>query len=119
MPQPSQDSVAPDFATPRPPTAFSLPRRAFVIGGSGLIGRVISRRLLAAGWSVDVVGRDAENMPRDITAAGARFHQLDRSDDAALRSAFGGARTCSSTASATPQPTPERFYRSHATPRQQ
>jgi len=90
MPQPSQDSVAPDFATPRPPTAFSLPRRAFVIGGSGLIGRAISRRLLAAGWSVDVVGRDAENMPRDITAAGTRFHQLDRSDDAALRSAFGG-----------------------------
>ena len=90
MPQPSQDPVASDVATPRPPRAFSLRRRAFVIGGSGVVGRVISRRLLAAGWDVDVVGRDAENMPRDIAAAGARFHQLDRSDDAALRSAFGG-----------------------------
>ncbi len=89
MAQPSRDPGAPDFATPRPPTAFSPPQRAFVIGGSGLIGRAISRRLLTAGWTVDVVGRDAENMPRDIAAAGARFHQLDRSDDAALRSAFG------------------------------
>jgi nucleoside-diphosphate-sugar epimerase len=89
MAHPSQDPVASDVATPRSPTAFSPPRRAFVIGGSGVVGRAISRRLLAAGWEVDVVGRDAANMPRDIATA-ARFHQFDRSDDAALRSAFGG-----------------------------
>ncbi|MCA1597552.1 MAG: NAD-dependent epimerase/dehydratase family protein, partial [Chloroflexi bacterium] len=89
MPQPSHDLGASDVAAPRPSTAFSRRRRAFVIGGSGAVGRAISRRLLAAGWNVDVIGRDAENMPGDLIAACARFHQLDRSDDAALRSAVG------------------------------
>jgi nucleoside-diphosphate-sugar epimerase len=64
--------------------------RAFIIGGSGLIGRAVGRRLVSAGWDVDVVGRNAVNLPRDLADAGVRFVQADRADGAALASAFGG-----------------------------
>ena len=43
-------------------------RRAVIIGGTGAIGRATARRLLAAGWSADLTGRDPGRMPRDIAA---------------------------------------------------
>jgi nucleoside-diphosphate-sugar epimerase len=64
-------------------------RRAFIIGGSGLVGRAISRRLVAANWQVDVVGRDPSNVPPDLAEAGVRFFAVDRADASALASAFG------------------------------
>jgi nucleoside-diphosphate-sugar epimerase len=64
-------------------------RRAVIIGGTGLIGRAVARRLLAAGWQVDLTGRDAAHMPTSLTRAGARFIAADRSDAAALRAALG------------------------------
>jgi nucleoside-diphosphate-sugar epimerase len=63
--------------------------RALVLGGTGAIGRAIARRLLAAGWQVDLTGRTAARMPAELTAAGARFLAGDRGDDAALRAAVG------------------------------
>jgi nucleoside-diphosphate-sugar epimerase len=64
-------------------------RRALIIGGTGLIGRAAARRLLAAGWQVDLTGRDAAHMPASLTQAGARFMAADRSDAPALRAAAG------------------------------
>jgi nucleoside-diphosphate-sugar epimerase len=64
-------------------------RRALIIGGTGLIGRAVAKRLLGAGWHVDLTGRDATGMPASLTAAGARFTAADRSDSAALLAAAG------------------------------
>jgi nucleoside-diphosphate-sugar epimerase len=64
--------------------------RAFIIGGSGLVGRAVSRRLVGSGWTVDVFGRDPAHFPDELSAAGVRFLAGDRSDSAALSAAFGG-----------------------------
>ncbi|MFF7727048.1 NAD-dependent epimerase/dehydratase family protein [Streptomyces sp. NPDC008001] len=63
--------------------------RALILGGTGLIGRAVARRLLDAGWDVDVTGRDPEHMPAGLAAAGARFVAAERADARALRSALG------------------------------
>lgn len=68
---------------------YSAAVRAFVIGGSGLVGRAISRRLLAAGWTVDVLGREPSHLPADLAQAGVRFLAADRDDQPALAAAFG------------------------------
>ncbi|WP_349259798.1 NAD-dependent epimerase/dehydratase family protein [Jatrophihabitans sp.] len=54
--------------------------RAFVIGGSGLVGRAVARRLIGSGWDVDVVGRSAATVPADLAAS---FVAADRDDPAA------------------------------------
>jgi phosphoglycerate dehydrogenase-like enzyme len=51
----------------------SVVRSALVIGGTGLIGRAVARRLLWAGWQVTVTGRDPRRMPADLAAAGVRL----------------------------------------------
>jgi nucleoside-diphosphate-sugar epimerase len=61
-------------------------RRALILGGTGLVGRAAARRLLAAGWQVDVTGRD----PTRNTVAEARFVPADRQDEDELRAAVGG-----------------------------
>ena len=63
--------------------------RALVLGGTGAIGRATAQRLLAAGWQVDVTGRDAARMPADLAADGARFLAGDRGDADHLLAAFG------------------------------
>jgi nucleoside-diphosphate-sugar epimerase len=64
--------------------------RALVIGGTGLVGRAVARRLLASGWQVDLAGRDPSHMPADIAAAGGTFVAADRGDGDQLFEAFGG-----------------------------
>lgn len=63
--------------------------RAFIIGGSGLVGRAISRRLLSTGWDVDVLARNAAHLPADLAGSGVRFVAADRADGATIASAFG------------------------------
>lgn len=63
--------------------------RAFVIGGTGLVGRAVARRLITAGWQVDVLGRNRAHLPSDLAATGVRFHQADRDDPGRLAAAFG------------------------------
>ena len=63
--------------------------RALVLGGTGLIGRAVARRLLAAGWQVDLTGRDPTHLPADIAAAGGTFVAADRSDSGQLLVALG------------------------------
>ncbi len=63
--------------------------RAFVIGGTGLVGGAISRWLVAAGWDVDVLARGARAVPEDLIGK-VSFTAADRSDSRAVRAAFGG-----------------------------
>lgn len=53
------------------------------------MGRAVARRLLAAGWDVDLTGRDPSRLPADVAAAGGRFVAAERHDPAALAGAFG------------------------------
>jgi nucleoside-diphosphate-sugar epimerase len=64
-------------------------RRALVIGGTGAVGRAVARRLLAAGWDVDVTGRDPARLPADVAGAGGRFVHAERHDAIALADAMG------------------------------
>ena len=64
--------------------------RALILGGTGSIGRATARRLLAAGWEVELTGRNPERMPAALAAAGVTFVAADRRDPAQL-AAFGGA----------------------------
>ena len=63
--------------------------RALIVGGTGPIGRATARRLVAAGWHVDVTGRDAARLPEDLAAAGVKFVAADRDDAGQLAAAFG------------------------------
>lgn len=63
--------------------------RALVLGGTGLIGRAVARRLLAAGWQVDLTGRNPAHLPVDVAAAGGRFVAADRGDPDRLQAALG------------------------------
>jgi len=64
--------------------------RAVVLGGTGVIGRAVARRLLGAGWDVTAVGRDRSHLPDDVAAAGGRFVAADRTEPDQLPAALGG-----------------------------
>lgn len=59
--------------------------RALVLGGTGQVGVAVARRLLAAGWEVELTGRNAPRVDVD----GARFLRSDRTDPDDLRAAIG------------------------------
>lgn len=61
-------------------------KRAFVLGGTGLIGRALVRRLAEKGWDVTVASRG--ELP--VVVVPARHVRLDRKDGDALREALGG-----------------------------
>jgi nucleoside-diphosphate-sugar epimerase len=64
-------------------------KKAVILGGTGVVGRAIAGRLLAAGWAVEVTGRDSTKMPPDLVAAGGRFLASDRYSDAQLAKVLG------------------------------
>jgi len=72
--------------------------RALILGGTGSTGRATARRLLSAGWAVDLTGRNAARLPADIAAAGGTFTAADRADTARWRRPWATAPTCWSTA---------------------
>ncbi|MFP4334271.1 MAG: NAD(P)H-binding protein [Wenzhouxiangella sp.] len=63
--------------------------RITLLGGTGLIGRALSRRLVAAGLDVQVVSRHAE-AARDLPA-GIRARSADVRDRRAMRAALAGS----------------------------
>ena len=65
------------------------PRRAVVLGGTGLLGRAAAARLASAGWTVDVTGRDRHHLPGELSMLGVRFVSADRYDPSALASVIG------------------------------
>lgn len=66
-----------------------MPRHAFIIGGTGQIGRKIAETLLAHGWSVTLSHRRGGPEPDDLLRKGAKLTALDRNEDGALRKALG------------------------------
>ncbi|GAA4178636.1 NAD-dependent epimerase/dehydratase family protein [Gryllotalpicola koreensis] len=64
--------------------------RAVVLGGTGVIGRAIAARLLAAGWQIEATGRSAAHVPDELAeASGFTFVTSERTDARALRTAIG------------------------------
>lgn len=63
--------------------------RALVLGGTGLIGRATASRLLAAGWQVDLTGRNPDHLPAEIADAGGRFVPAARNEPSELLAAMG------------------------------
>jgi nucleoside-diphosphate-sugar epimerase len=64
-------------------------RNALVLGGTGLLGSAVARRLVAAGDEVTVTGRDPAHLPADLLASGVRFVAVDRSDVAGIDALVG------------------------------
>ncbi|MQY21678.1 NAD-dependent epimerase/dehydratase family protein [Nocardia macrotermitis] len=64
-------------------------KRALILGGTGVIGIAVARHLLSAGWTVDIVGREAGRLPSEIASAGGRFVAADRHDPAQLTAVYG------------------------------
>ena len=63
--------------------------RAIVLGGNGVLGRAIALRLTAAGWNVDVTGRDPSRFPSELDQAGVRFYRSERRDPEELAAVIG------------------------------
>lgn len=63
--------------------------RAFILGGTGLVGRAAARCLTASGCKVDMVGCDPERVPADMVSAGTRFIAADYGDKDQLYDVFG------------------------------
>jgi nucleoside-diphosphate-sugar epimerase len=55
-----------------------LAKQAFIVGGSGQIGRAIGARLLQEGWDVTLSSRGERESPTDLIALGASTVVLDR-----------------------------------------
>lgn len=64
-------------------------RSAIILGGTGQIGRAVSRRLVEDGWAVTLVARSAPR-PEAGQAPGVGRLAADRRDPAALRRVLGG-----------------------------
>jgi nucleoside-diphosphate-sugar epimerase len=55
-----------------------MSRHAFIVGGTGQIGRAIAMDLLAAGWTVTASHRGTRPAPEALARHGARIVLLDR-----------------------------------------
>ncbi len=63
--------------------------RALIVGGTGSIGSAAARRLLTAGWRVDLTGRNSAHLSADIAASGGMLIRAERDDPAQLLAALG------------------------------
>ena len=66
-----------------------MSQRAFIIGGTGQIGRAVADELLTNGWDVTVSHRGHRALSDDLIARGAKLAVLDREEPGALASALG------------------------------
>jgi len=65
-----------------------MAKHAFIIGGTGQIGRALALRLLTKGWRVTVSHRGLRGIPTILRGIGANFVLLDREQPGALKSAL-------------------------------
>ncbi len=66
-----------------------MSRRAFILGGTGQIGRAVALDLLAAGWDVTVSHRGIHPLPEKLVEHGVRIAVLDRDNPGDLALALG------------------------------
>lgn len=66
-----------------------MSRQAFILGGTGQIGRAVALDLLAAGWNVTVSHRGTYPPPERLIERGAKVAVLDRSSPGDLSRALG------------------------------
>jgi nucleoside-diphosphate-sugar epimerase len=67
---------------------LKMTRRAFIIGGTGQIGRAVAARFLADGWQVTLSSRGQRTVPSDLVALGADFVTLDREQPGSIAKAL-------------------------------
>lgn len=66
-----------------------MSRKAFIIGGTGQIGRAVALKLLDDGWQVHLTSRGRRPLPEDLRARGAKLLTVDRETPGALAAALG------------------------------
>lgn len=66
-----------------------MPRHAFVLGGTGQIGRAVAREFLAANWIVTISHRGGHPAPADLINRGVKVVILDRNNPGELARALG------------------------------
>jgi nucleoside-diphosphate-sugar epimerase len=66
-----------------------MSRRAFILGGTGQIGRAVALDLLVAGWEVTVSHRGIHPVPHELVEHGAKPAVFDRNTPGALAAALG------------------------------
>jgi nucleoside-diphosphate-sugar epimerase len=66
-----------------------MSRRAFILGGTGQIGRAVANDFLAAGWDVTIAHRGTHPPPARLAEHGARVAVLDRDNPGDLSRALG------------------------------
>lgn len=71
------------------PARFCVVKSAFVLGGTGFVGRHVARHLAKSGWDVTIGSRGAEDIPKE--AADLKHVRVDRSDQRSLNDALGSA----------------------------
>jgi nucleoside-diphosphate-sugar epimerase len=64
-------------------------RSAFVVGGTGQVGRAVTRALIPAGWAVTIGHRGRRPPPADLLAQGIKVATFDREAPGALAAALG------------------------------
>ncbi len=66
-----------------------MTKQAFIIGGTGQIGRAVGLKLLKEGWGVTFASRNG-NVPHEALGCGAKAIFLDRDQPGALAQAISG-----------------------------
>jgi nucleoside-diphosphate-sugar epimerase len=65
-----------------------MARHAFILGGTGQIGRAMTGNLLASGWQVTIAHRGSQVLPDDFAGHGMKILTLDREAPGALARAL-------------------------------
>jgi nucleoside-diphosphate-sugar epimerase len=66
-----------------------MTRHAFIIGGTGQIGRAIAENLLRHGWQVTATHRGYRSPPADLLRQGLKIVTMDRNEPGSLQAALG------------------------------
>jgi len=66
-----------------------MTRHAFIVGGTGQIGRAIAENLLRHGWQVTASHRGHQPPPAELLERGLKTVTLDRDEPAGLQAALG------------------------------